>query len=120
MGDKKMKAFEERQILIKKIFLGSISLRKVKKEVKRLERQYGEDAFIPLSFIPQGRPWTAEYLDRLENLSLSGAGSKEFILHIAEVKKEINGRSRKSKNKYILLLIATVLIFVTVAYFLKK
>lgn len=115
-----MKAFEERQTLIKKIFEGSISLGKVKKEVERLERQYGEDIFTPLSFIPQARPWTAEYLNRLENLSLAGAGSKEFILHSAEVKQELSEeRSKKSKSSYLLLMVAALLIFLIAAYFIK-
>ncbi|RRD95854.1 hypothetical protein EII17_01910 [Clostridiales bacterium COT073_COT-073] len=113
-----MKALEERKALIKKVFEGSISLEEVKNEVKRLERQYGEDVFSPLSFIPQERPWTVEYLNQLENLSLAGAGSKEFILHIAEVKQELSkGRNKKSRNKNILM-VATVLIFLIVACFL--
>lgn len=111
-----MNAMDERIILIQKIFSQNITQEEVLNELNRIEKQYGENAFVPFSFQPEKKPWTNKYLNKLENLSISGASSKEFILHIAEVKQELH---KRKIIKYTLFIAFTILILIIVFYFIK-
>ena len=84
-----MGALEERIKLIDRILENKISKSGVEKEICRLEEEYGKEAFCVISFNKKERPWSKEYYEKLEKLSLSGESSKEYILHLVEVRDEL-------------------------------
>lgn len=87
-----MSAIEERIRLIEKILTNKISKVGVEKEIQRLEAEYGQNAFSVIYFNKKERPWSREYYEKLEQLSLSGEDSKEYILHLVEVRDELANR----------------------------
>lgn len=88
-------AFEKRSQLKNRIIYENISFDDVEKEVRKLEEEFGEDAFLPYRLKKKDKPWTASYFNELKELSIAGAASKEFILHFAEVKEEIVRRKQQ-------------------------
>lgn len=80
-----MGIIEEHIKLTKGIASGSINQSLVLKEIDRIEREYGEDAFGAYRVQRKSAPWTKADLDELEIQSASGACSKDFYIYMAEV-----------------------------------
>ena len=76
------------------IMNGKISLKEVKSEICKIEEEFGDEAFLPFTVEKKKKPWSKKYLKELEELNIAGAGSKEFILHFAEVKDYIKRTKR--------------------------
>ncbi len=102
-----MEVIDERIDLIEKIRNNEISKKQVEKEVKRLEDTYGKEAFTSFNFEKEQKPWKEDYFKKLKTLSMAGAGSKEFILHLVEVRDEIR---KSAKRKFIPLFIIGLLL----------
>ena len=106
-----MSAIDERIDLIEKILSNKISQKEVENVIKEMEKKYGEKAFTRFTFQKKAKPWNQDYYDKLKNLSMSGAGSKEFILHLVEVRESIN---KFDKKKIIPVAIAAVIVVIIV------
>lgn len=106
-----MNAVDERVELIENILANRLTKRQVENAVKELENKYGEEAFTRFTFQKEEKPWDQEYYNKLKSLSMSGAGSKEFILHLTEVRDEANKFDAK---KMVLAGIAVVAAIVAV------
>lgn len=94
--------------LEEKIINGEISLKEVEKEIKNIEAEFGNDVFLPYTVNKETKPWDETYLKKLENLSAAGAASKEFILHLAEVKEEVSNNKRNKRKKQIGVIVGSV------------
>ena len=91
-----MSEASDRRIALKKdIRNGKLSLDDVKREVRKMKEEFGEDAFLAYELDKKERPWDEEYLKELDDKGRSGAGSEEFILHFAEVKEEVAKRKKR-------------------------
>lgn len=119
-----MSAIEERIRLIEKILTNKISKIGVEKEIQRLEAEYGQHAFSVISFNKKERPWSREYYEKLEQLSLSGEDSKEYILHLVEVRDELSkkgfgGVTTFLSNHKVAVVICVVALIVVIALICK-
>lgn len=98
--------------VIENILDNKFDKKKTVMELSKIEQKFGEDVFVPYSFIKQEEPWTSKYLEELEMKIMAGAYSKEFIIHLAEV----NERLRKRKIFFLIaggVLAAVVLLFIS-------
>ena len=102
-------AVDERIALIEKIIGGEIDKKGVQMEIQRIEKMYGSEAFPTFEFQKKEKPWNKEYFEELKNLCMSGAGSREFLLHLSEVRDSVSWRIKKIKN-LIIGIFATVAI----------
>lgn len=105
-----MSAIDERIDLIEKILSNKISKKEVEVFIKEMENKYGEKAFTRFKFQKKEKPWNQDYYDKLKNLSMSGAGSKEFILHLVEVRDSINKFDKKKIIPVAIVAIVAVII----------
>ena len=96
---------DERSSLVRDIVNGKCSKKKTIAEISRLEQTYPEESFGYYQPTPKERPWTMEYLKELQELFYCGAGSKEFILYMAEVSDEVYKAKKLRKVILITLLI---------------
>lgn len=95
---------KERIKLVSKILNGEIRKADVAKELERISNQYGDGCFNSYEVKRQSKPWGRKNLKELEILSASGAASKEFYLHMAEVADKVYAReSNIKKAKKIIL-----------------
>ena len=92
--------------LKRKIIETNCSVAEIQKDISRLEREFGADIFLPLDFNKKSKPWNSAYFKELSDLSIAGASSKEFILHMAEVKEYLV----KQKMKRIILIAGTAVV----------
>lgn len=77
---------------------GKLNLQQAKDKINELEAQYGQDFFFDSAQVEEKpMPWDAEYLSELEDKSMAGMSSKQFILHLAEVSEYVH--SQKSRRK---------------------
>ncbi|MCI6186366.1 MAG: hypothetical protein MR739_04215 [Spirochaetia bacterium] len=106
---------EDRTKLIMDIINTDISMLEVKKRISELETKYGDLAFISFDFQKESAPWTMEYFNDLKQTAMAGGGSKEFIIHLAEVKQSLS----ISKNEILpkVYLTVGVVIFLVVLIF---
>lgn len=88
---------EKRTSLMIKIIDGKVDKSFVRKEIEKLENQYGENAFLPYIVKKKDKPWDEKYLKELEIQGMAGAASKEFILHLAEVSESVYRKKRLKK-----------------------
>lgn len=103
-----MDSIDERMELENKIFENKIRKDQVIQEIKRIEEKYGEDVFPAFNFQSQKKPWNIEYYKELKTLNISGAGSKEFILHLVDVRDYITFRK---KIKFALITFGIIIVF---------
>lgn len=103
----------------KKIYADEISFEEAEKEANRLESRYGEKIFNPYIFEKKPKPWTRKYYEELKSLSITGASSKEFLLHMAEVKDSLKA-SAKRKKLIAALLIGVAVILELLIWFLIR
>ena len=105
-----MTGSEEQMRLVTKILKGEIRTPEVEKELDRISKQYGDDCFNSYEVHKKAKPWNKDYLDELELLGTSGASSKEYYLHLAEVSDYLRDRSRSNGNKVLFVVIGIVVI----------
>lgn len=102
----------EKSELIRNIVNGRLDMSEVKSKISDIEFKYGNDVFPPYSFDIQDKPWDGEYLKKLELQSMSGASSKEFILHLAEVSTELH---QKASIKWWMIAGAVAVVVIVIA-----
>lgn len=101
---------DEIRELIYKISKGKISKKEVEKEMDRLERKYGKDILFDYTPPKKAKPWSEKYLKELDNFSLTGVCSREFISHFAEVSENIYMKKRLKKIFIILGIVILIII----------
>lgn len=111
-----MSAVEERNELISGIFDNQYSKKEVVNKIQQLEEKYNDDAFTYFT-VKGNEEYTAEYYKKLENLYMSGAASKEFILHAVEVRDALN--KPNNKVRYVGMAVVTAII-VGVFWYVKR
>lgn len=109
-----MSVLDERIELIENICDNKISKRQVEAKIDEMERRYQEDAFTTFNFQKKEKPWDKEYYSELRKLFMSGASSKEFILHLIDVRDDIN----KSEKKKLISVVITIIIVILIIVFL--
>jgi len=115
-----MSALEERIDLIEKILANRVTKATVVKEIQRLEEAYGKDAFSVIVFRSKPKPWNEEYYEDLKQLSLAGEDSKEYILHLVEVRDELYGKGASAladffKTHKIAVVICAIIVVIIIA-----
>lgn len=108
-----MTGIEACRKMVFRILKGEMSVSEVEKELERISEEYGEDeSFNCYKVRRQPKPWNEETLEKLEILSASGAGSKEFYLHMAEVAEEVYAQKAKKKTRKIVVGILVVIVVI--------
>lgn len=79
--------FEEIYLLVADILQKHIPIDDVKNRINVLSMKYGEGIFPEIIFAKRERPWNDEYLCELKRMNITGACSKDFLLHMAEVSR---------------------------------
>ena len=102
---------DERSSLVWNIVSGNYTKAKATKEIERLENDYPEETFGYYEPQKKEKPWDLEYLKELQELFYCGAGSKEFILYMAEVSDEVY-RAKRIKKLLLMGLLAVAIIAV--------
>lgn len=106
-----MTGIEACENMVCRILKGEMSVSEVERELECISREYGEDeTFNCYTVRKQPKPWNENTLEKLEILSASGAGSKEFYLHMAEVAEEVYAQKAKKKTRRIVAATLTVVI----------
>ena len=77
---------------------GKYTPAQAKAELDRIERKFGKLAFVPGTVTKKPRPWTKSDLDDLWKEAVAGAGSRDFLEHMAEVGYAVN---KNNKHKII-------------------
>ena len=77
---------------------GKYTPAQAKVELDQMEKQYGELVFTPGKANKKPRPWTKSDLDDLWKEAIAGAGSRDFLEHMAEVGYAVN---KNNKHKII-------------------
>lgn len=90
-----MSGIDKQIELVQKIVKGKIKYNQVKTELENISKKYGDNCFNSYVVKKKNKPWDRKYLQELENLSASGAASKEFYLHMAEVSDHVYGKIKK-------------------------
>ena len=81
--------------LSKNILNGKLNKKDVIKELERISNQYGDDCFNSYDFDPNKKKYNN--LKDLEIISASGASSKKFYLHMADVADKVYSKERNIK-----------------------
>lgn len=84
---------------ITEIIKGKYTLNEVKQKIQTYENQYGADFFANYDVEKKDMPWDSDYLHELEIKSITGMGSKQFILHLAEVSEYVHAQEKSKNNK---------------------
>ena len=78
----------------------------VKRSIQRIE-EASPNAFTSYS-IAKEKDWNMNYLNKLHNLFLCGAHSKEMLLHIAEVSRHVHKKRVIIEVSAAMALVATI------------
>lgn len=89
-----MGAVEDKIQLEKKIISNKISKKDLMSEIEAIEKKYGKDTFLPYNLTIQEKPWNKKYYNELVMLGNAGACSKEFLIHIIDVRDYLKMRAR--------------------------
>lgn len=103
-------SFTDINILIHKILEEHIPTDEVEEEISQLITRYGDNVFPDIIFSPRDKPWDADYLEELKLMNITGACSKEFLLHMTEVSNYI--ASQKSRKVMFAIISAMILLIV--------
>ena len=111
---------EERWNLCDNVAHRKMSYKQTLNKINELERKYpNEDIFTRFSIDKKDKSeWDEEYFDKLNNLCMSGAGSKEFILHMAEVSDYL--KQKENIPKQIASILAGVISIIAIAKIIQK
>ena len=102
--------------LARKIVQGRIHKPEVEKELDRIAALYGEDCFESYDAMarkPQAA-WDEAYLKELDLLGVSGASSRNYYLHLAEVSDEVYSKKRQKKAAAVVKAVVAVLLVAVV------
>lgn len=106
--------------MVFRILKGEMSVSEVEKELERISKEYGEEgAFNCYPVRREPKPWSEETLEKLKVLSASGAGSKEFYLHMAEVAEEVYAQKKKTR-KIVVGVLTVVIILAAIVCILSR
>lgn len=112
-----MTGSEEQNNLVMKILKGEVHKTDVERELDRIEKQYGKECFNGYVVKKRPMPWGNDYLSELEILSASGAASKEFFIHMAEVSDYLHERGKNKKNNKVIIAVGVIALVVLVAIY---
>ena len=86
-----MEAYVQARInFTQKVMAGEYTRTQAEAELDRMEREFGDLAFLPGTVTRKPEPWTMEYLKELEEAAICGAGSREFLSYMAEVGEKVH------------------------------
>lgn len=88
-----MDASEARSELVIGILSGKIKKPELERQIRELEDKYGSSAFTSYAFQRKPKPWSEEDYKELKKEAITGAGSKEFLLYLYEVKSSIEDKN---------------------------
>lgn len=94
-----MSASDKRSEIIIDIINGEISKDELVRRLNDLEQEFGESAYTSYVFSKKEKPWNDEYYKQLEKQALGGAGSKDFIKYLHEVKSAVNNDNKSTVAK---------------------
>lgn len=83
-----------RVALARKLRNGEYTLEQAEAELDRMEKDYGESAFLAGSVTRKEPPWTMGDLEDLNTEVTAGAGSRELFHYMAEVSDAVYRRRR--------------------------
>lgn len=86
--------FDEIYALVNSILEQHISVAEVRQRIDGLSQKYGNHIFPEISFQKKEKPWDALYLSELKEMNVTGACSKEFLMHMAEVSVYVHNKKR--------------------------
>lgn len=113
--------YDEMNQLMNDILDNRIKSQETEIRIKRLKETYGDDVFPGFAFRPESKPWDKDYLAKLKMMSITGACSEQFIMHMSEVSDFVYEKKKKKKLLCGLLVgAATILIIVSCAIFAGK
>lgn len=81
---------QARNNFVQKVMAGEYSCEQAEAELDRMEREFGELAFLPGTVNRKPRPWTMDHLRELKRSAACGAGSRAFLSYMAEVGEEVH------------------------------
>ncbi len=108
-----MNAAEARSNLVMDIVNGHIKKEQAEKRIIELEKTYGSEAFTYYGFEKKEKPWSLNYYDELRKSALAGAGSKEFILYLSEVKDYIENKNNKGFLKRVKSIVEAIIEYIS-------
>lgn len=107
-------ASEARSELVMDIISGNVSRKELSEKIAYLENRYGEEAFTAYSLSKKSRPWDEDYYKKMEKQAVAGAGSKDFILHLYEVREEVKKKKNSGNVKKIVIAVCMVVIIAAI------
>ena len=93
---------------IHKAMNGEYTADQAKAELDEMEREFGDQAFLPGKGAKKPRPWTRADLEDLRLEAASGAGSRDFFIYLAEMGEEVSRMERRKRTTKIVAIIAAV------------
>lgn len=88
--------------------------------IANLKEKYGNDIFPDLIFEPETKPWVKGYLTKLKKMSVTGAFSEQFIIHMSEVSDYVYKNKIKKLLSIFALGVVVVLIIIFYLIFVGK
>lgn len=79
---------------MEKVMAGKYTRAEAEAELDRMEREFGDLAFLPGTVTRKPKPWTMKHLEELKTAAICGAGSREFFSYMAEVGEEVHRKPR--------------------------
>lgn len=108
--------YDEINLLVNDIIEGKVSKEIVASRIDMLKKSYGDDIFPSINFQKEQKPWNNAYFSKLKMMNITGAGSEEFLLHMAEVSEEIT--ARKKRKIIAIVVVAIIVLFMIFMLFL--
>lgn len=105
--------YDEMNQLINDILENKINSKETGIRINRIKEKYGEEIFPGFSFYPESKPWDKDYLAKLKTMSITGACSEQFIIHMSEVSDFIY---EKKKRKLLFGFIAGVVVLLIIVF----
>ena len=104
-----------------KVMAGKYTRDQAEAELDRMEREFGDLAFLPGTVTRKPKPWTMKHLEELKGAAVCGAGSREFLSYMAEVGEEVHRKLRMWKwIKVILAILAGIAAAAAAAALLRQ
>lgn len=80
--------------------------------IKKMKEKYGDDVFPELFFEPEPKPWNRDYFTKLKKMSVTGACSEQFILHMSEVSDFVYKKTKKKLLSALIIGVVAILIII--------
>ena len=93
---------------IHKAMKGAYTAEQATAELDRMEREFGDLAFLPGKVTRKPHPWTRADLEDLRLEAAAGAGSRDFFAYLAEMGEEVTRTERRKRKIRIIAAIAAV------------